>query len=250
MGTERFTMPLAVRTYEVDAAGDVPPAAFLRWFQELAVRASAARGFDDDRYRQLSATWVVGEFSLEVLAPVGAGDELVGATWVADIQRVNSHREYRLTRPDGSVVANGEAVWVYVDRRTGRPKRLPDEMRATFAPTGDYALSEPTWGADLLGTEPQAGAHRIAHEVTWSELDAARHVNNAVYAQWISDHLASLDEERPRVSRLRIAYARPVKGDETVEWRLHPVGGGVWLHWAMRDGGQQVATRAVIEAGS
>jgi len=214
-------MPIAVRTYETDATGVVPPAAYLRWFQELAVHGSADRGFDADRYAELGATWVIREFVLSVLTQLGAGEETVGVTWVSEIQRANSHREYALRRPGGEVVAAGQARWVFVDRDTGRPRRISDEMLNAFAPSGTIAVSDVEWGSDIMRIPEDAPVQRAEHEVAWSEIDGARHVNNAVYARWAVDFIRATSGSVRPVSKMRLMFRSPIVCGQPVEWSLY-----------------------------
>jgi len=251
MPEKRFTLPFTVRTYEVDAHGQVLPATLMRWFQEAAIRHSAARGFDDARYRALGSTWWVKEFHMEILAPLAAGEVVEAVTWPAAFQRVLAFRQYRLARPDGQVVANAEARWAYIDRATGRPRRLDAEIMEGFVPEDEYALADREWGAHVLGraTPPETGVCRRQHPVLWSELDGAGHVNNAVYAAWIADHLAAASPEigPGAIRRLRLRYERGIPAGALVESEMWRVMDGRWVYRARTTVEDSAAALAVIE---
>lgn len=52
---------------------------------------------------------------------------------MADLRRVRSLRRYKFIRAaDGTVLAQGETDWVFLDAQTGRPRGIPDEIRALF----------------------------------------------------------------------------------------------------------------------
>ena len=50
-----------VRHYECDALGHVNYANYLRYMQEAAFDASAAAGYDLDRYKAMGCHWLVRE---------------------------------------------------------------------------------------------------------------------------------------------------------------------------------------------
>ena len=68
------------------------------------------------------------------LRPAFQGETITIQTWVAEIKPRSSLRKYLVLRAnDQSVLAEAETNWVYVDRRSGRPVRIPDDLRAAFA---------------------------------------------------------------------------------------------------------------------
>lgn len=255
---DRFVLPLVVRTFEADAHGQVLPATYLRWFQEAAIYASAANGFDEERYRALGTTWFVREFHLVVHSQPQTGETLEVITWAADIERITAHRQYSARRTNGDPIADAEAEWIYMDRATGKPRRLEREVIEAFPPQKEYALADREWGKDLLGADlPEADAHRMEHTVAWSELDGAQHVNNAVYAQWITDHIVAAsaggrnesDEGPGVIRRLRLEYRRGARGGESLVWRLARFPGTprIWHHRSRIISSDEIVTQAVVE---
>jgi acyl-CoA thioester hydrolase len=72
--------------------------------------------------------------ALDRIPAAGLRRDLVTAmTWVADLRRVQSRRKYRFLRQaDQSVLAQGETEWVFVDAATGRPRAIPQPIKALF----------------------------------------------------------------------------------------------------------------------
>lgn len=240
---DRSVLPFTVRAYEVDAAGQVLPATYLRWFQEAAIFASSESGFDEARYRQLGSTWFVRELHLELLAPLGAGETVQVFTWAAQMRTATAYRQYSARRPGGELLAQGEAEWAYIDRVTGRLRRIDRDPMKEFPAREEYVFADRDWGKQSLAVEPPGrSVHRREHTVLWSELDAALHVNNAVYARWATDHLAELRASEGQrgpgiIRRMRLRFLRGARGGERIEWLL----------W--RDGGASVHRCASVETG-
>lgn len=245
--SERFETEFSVRSYELDAALDAPPASFLRWFQEAAIRASAAYGYDEERYEQLGTAWFMKESHLLIRSQPRTGELVRVVTWVGDITRVNSHRQYLAFGSDGRMVARGEANWVYVDRKTGRPRRLEREILDAFQQKSEYALEDRDWGAAVLSrTYPADPQFTTTHVVRWTELDAAGHVNNAVYADWIRDDCAAFRPEA-RIVRLRLNYRQPALLGESLVRELVPLEETVWGYRIRRCESEETISLAVIQ---
>jgi acyl-CoA thioester hydrolase len=127
-----FEYEFEVGPESVDANGHVNNVEFVRWMQEAAVRHSDQVGCTAAT-RQAGATWVVRAHRIEYKRPAYAGERVHVATWVADFRRAFSLRRYRFTRAaDGTVLAEGETDWAFVDINTGRPRSIVSDVAAMF----------------------------------------------------------------------------------------------------------------------
>ncbi len=175
----RFT----VRSYEAGADQTVRGATLLNYLEEGATQASGAYGFTLDWYMSRNQFWVVRRLQLRIEDPVRRADELELHTWISDIRRVASNREYDLRRvSDGRRVLRARHDWVYINAQTLRPERVPPEFTGMFTPD---ETQEPI---DLAIPERQAHAdaphHTTLRRADYSEIDLAGIVNNAVYVGW------------------------------------------------------------------
>lgn len=118
---------------EIDGQGHVNNVAYVRWMQDAALAHSRAQGWNTARYGDIGCTWVARRHTIEYLQPAFAGEEIVVATWVADMKKITSLRKYRITRPaDSAVLAVAETNWAFVNVRTGLPKRIPPDVTDSF----------------------------------------------------------------------------------------------------------------------
>ena len=86
-----------------------------------------------ERYLENGAVWVVRSHFITYIHPAFAGETITLSTWVAEFRQRSSSRRYLVRRiNDQRVLVEAETVWVYVDRQSGRPRRIPDELRAAF----------------------------------------------------------------------------------------------------------------------
>ncbi len=182
-----FKRTFRVRAYECDAYGHVNNANYVRYMQEAALDASAAVGYDEARYDQLGHIWLIRETNVEYLRPLRFGESVEVTTWVGDFRRVRSRRFYELRHPgEDELLAKGSTDWVYIERATGRPARVPDEMIAAFAPDG---VAEESAARDHFPPPPPPppGEFTMRREVEWRDIDTAQHVNNATYFNYLEE---------------------------------------------------------------
>ncbi len=125
-----FQVEIKVTDAEIDENGHVNNVEFVRWMQEVAISHSDAAGCTAAT-RANRAAWFARRHQIEYLRPVRAGEQISVRTWVGDIRRVASLRRYEFVR-GGEIVARGETDWVYVDSASGRPRSIPQEIRAMF----------------------------------------------------------------------------------------------------------------------
>ena len=79
--------------------------------------------------------WFVARHEIDYLSEVWLDDKLVVATWVRDMKRIKSWRDYAVVREsDMTVVCRAATLWVFVDLQSRRPKRIEPEMAMRFHP--------------------------------------------------------------------------------------------------------------------
>jgi acyl-CoA thioester hydrolase len=173
-----------VRHYECDLHGHVNNANYLRYMQQAAIEASADAGYASREYRRLGALWLIRETGIEYLRPTLPDEVLEVRTWVADFRRIQSRRRYAMTVA-GQPVAEAYTDWVYVDRATQQPVRIPPAMVLAFMPEG--GPGEAIERRPMQAPPAPAGSVRVVHHVEWGDLDNAGHVNNAVYLNFLEE---------------------------------------------------------------
>jgi acyl-CoA thioester hydrolase len=223
-------MPLThVRTYRVrqcecDARGNIYHVNYLRYMQEAAFDASAAAGYDLDRYDEIGYMWLTRETEIEVRRQLHYNDTVQVKTWVADFRRVRSRRAYELRLSDsGELVAQACTDWAFLERETQRPARIPMDMKAAFFPEG---LPDPAPARERFPSPPPPppGVFRSWRRVEWHDLDGAGHVNNAVYLAYIEESAiqAALAQGWPPVRMDEEGFV-PVAREHRIEYRLPAV---------------------------
>lgn len=176
-----------VNYHDCDVHQVVRDACYLRYMQEAAFEASAVAGYGDDRYQAMRRIWLIHESAVDFVAPLRYGDHVRVRTWVADFRRVRSRRAYELRRTsDEALVARAYTDWVFLDRDSGRPAVIPEEVTAAFFPDDPPgpALERERFPAALPAP---SSVFTWRQRVQWRDLDSVGHVNNAAYGDAIED---------------------------------------------------------------
>ena len=137
-----FTRTFAIPGDAIDELGHVSNLKYIAWMQEIAIEHSAAQGWPVQRYLESGAVWVVRSHFITYIRPAFERETITLQTWVAEIRQRSSVRKYLVTRTnDQDVLVEAETNWVYVDRKSERPLRIPEDLRAAFDldPKGDRA---------------------------------------------------------------------------------------------------------------
>jgi len=126
-----FLLRVRADPADIDGLGHVSNLVYLRWVLEAALAHSTARGLDEAAYKARGQGWVVRRHEIDYLRAAFAGDELVVETRVASVAAASSTRRTRIFR-ERDLLARAATSWAYVDFRTGRPMRIPEQVKSLF----------------------------------------------------------------------------------------------------------------------
>ncbi len=136
MATEPEPFEIAVRILpgDVDGMGHVNNIVYVRWVQEAALAHWFARA---PAQAQATMTWVVLRHEIDYLRAARPGDSVRARTWLGQAHAIRYERHTEIVLEDGTTLARARTLWCPVDTATGRPRRVPAEVRAAFAAPGD-----------------------------------------------------------------------------------------------------------------
>jgi acyl-CoA thioester hydrolase len=129
-----FEHAFMVAPKDIDRLGHVNNVVYLRYAQDAAV----AHWYSvvDQEHRD-SLVWVVRRHEIDYLKPAVENDGLVARTWVGAASGATMERYIEIGRDrDGEVLASVRSVWVALDAKTLRPRRVTGELRSLFLEAG------------------------------------------------------------------------------------------------------------------
>ena len=123
-----FEQTLRVEAADLDAQAHVNNVVYVRWVQDIAIAHWEALASPEVR---AELAWVALRHEIDYLSPAVLGDEILVRTRVGHAEGLSFERLTEISRVrDGRVLARSRTLWCPVDARTGRPRRVSDEVRA------------------------------------------------------------------------------------------------------------------------
>ncbi|MCC5630089.1 acyl-CoA thioesterase [Nostoc sphaeroides] len=128
-----FKTLLRVRHYEMDALGHVNNAVYQNYLEQAAIEHSEYLGLTLDVYRQVGGVFVMRRVEIDYLRPAVAGDTLEVTTWLKEMRGTRALRCYEIRKQNqDNLLVTAEALWVWVDAQTMRPRPIPSIMLDKF----------------------------------------------------------------------------------------------------------------------
>ena len=116
---------------DIDEQDHVNNAVYLRWVQEVATAHWAAIASSE---AQEDIGWVVLRHEIDYKTPACLGDDVVLRTWVGKATRLTFERFTEMRRSsDGQLFSTARTLWCPINAQTGRPVRVPAEVREQFS---------------------------------------------------------------------------------------------------------------------
>lgn len=131
--TNAFRLSITVDQSHIDPQGHVSNVTVVDWMNTAAWRHSVALGWSNAEYETIGGMWVVRRHEIDYHHPAVLGDEVIAITWPSALGKATAERTHRIIRTsDDHLIAEGKNIWAWIDRRTGRPRRVPPELREVF----------------------------------------------------------------------------------------------------------------------
>ncbi len=130
-----FPVKIRARYAETDQMGVVHHAVYPVWFEVARTALSHAVGVPYTAWEKAGILLMLGELACRYRRPARYDDEVTVQIRVGSVASRRVVFEYRVDAADGTLLAEGETRHVVVDRATGRPTVLPEELRASLGRT-------------------------------------------------------------------------------------------------------------------
>src|SRR5437764_12846570 len=133
-------MIVSVLSGDIDEQNHVNNTVYLRWVQDVATAHWKTLASAES---QAVIGWIVLRHEIDYKTPASLGDEVVLRTWVGKATRITFERftEIRRLAVGGqkseaggeTLLAQARTLWVPMNPETGKPTRVPTEVRARFS---------------------------------------------------------------------------------------------------------------------
>jgi acyl-CoA thioester hydrolase len=124
-----FSIDMIVKPEDIDQLNHVNNVVFVRWVQDVAI--AHWMNTANKSLRGLYS-WMLLRHEIDYLGQAFLGDRVTGITWVGEAKGATVERFVDLKK-DGKVIAKSKTVWVLLDQKSLKPRRIDREMETLLA---------------------------------------------------------------------------------------------------------------------
>lgn len=126
----------------IDELGHVNNAVWVQWLQKLATSHWDAAA---PPAHQAAYIWVVVRHEIDYLRSLAPNGRVTGHTWVADKPSgAKFDRFSEFIGDDGKIYLRAKTSWALLDRQSGRPMRVTDDVTAPFVMDDGWRPMQPS----------------------------------------------------------------------------------------------------------
>lgn len=173
------------------------------------------RGYGVARLQSIKKTWVLSRLAIDIVEMPKAYDKLAIETWVENVMRYFTNRNFVVTAPDNSkAYAYGRSVWAMIDTDTRQPV---DILSVNDGEIANWVDKDKPCPMDKPGRVKISSDAEYVRTVVpqYSDIDINGHVNSIKYIEHVLDLFPKDWYHEHHIRRFEIAYvAESHFGDE------------------------------------
>ena len=218
MSVKKRSYPFQIQPQYVDFQFRVTMAALGDILLTAAGINADDNGFGLRRLHEMQCAWVLSRMSIEMIRFPEQYENIQVETWVQEVGRVNTIRNFCLRDEKNEIIGNACSIWVMFDMISRRAKDLQTLDGIHEYATGEAGLIDKPIRLDAVEGEDYDG-----FKVKYSDIDINGHVNSIRYIQWISDCFSLDCYRKCQVKRFEINYMNEMLFDDFVDIVGHEI---------------------------
>lgn len=219
IGTYRFV----AEPFHVDFTGHLTIGVLGNHLLNVAGFHAHDRGFGIDHLNEENYTWVLSRLAIEMTDLPYQYEPFSIQTWVENVYRLFTDRNFAVLNKDGKPVAYARSVWAMINMETRKPIDLMAMHNGDI--TGyicdkDCPIEKPS-RIKVTSKEPVAEM-----PVRYSDMDINGHVNSIRYMEHILDLFPIDTFKEKRLHRFEMAYVAETMAGDSLAYYVDKVDEG------------------------
>ena len=202
---------------------------------------AAERGFGMATVNEENYTWVLSRLAIEMEEMPYQYESFSIDTWVEDVYRLFTNRNYAIRDKDGRPIGYARSVWAMINMHTRKPIDL---LSVNGGSIRDFICDAPCPIDTPSRIKVDTGEETASLRAKYSDIDVNGHVNSIRYIEHILDLFPLEMYRTQRVRRFEMAYVAESYYDDTLSFYLEGEGGSYAV--AIRKNGGETVCRAKI----
>ena len=204
-----------VRSNECDYRGRVHFSSIFSYFEEIAQTQVEVLGMNDDLKKDKSLVWILNRIHLKINDLPKWKDEIKLYTWQSKQNRIGFFREFYLFDKAGKALVAAKSFWTLMDIN----KRKLASPTTVFPNENYYILKIHAVDETLnnlrnnFANFEHNSTRKINYLVSYSDIDANKHMHNTKYVSLIRDAI-DLQDLGDEIVSIQLNYSAEIyKGD-------------------------------------
>ena len=194
-----YTFNSRVRYSEVDSNARLTLDGIINYMQDCTNFQSEDLGVGLEFHKEKNLAWILNSWQIVIDEYPKMGENITIGTQSFGYEKMFGHRNFLITKEDGSRVAIANSLWVLMDLKKNRPRIVTPEIGAVY---GKHKPLEMEYAPRKIKM-PENVVKGREFVVQESQLDTNHHVNNGQYVRMAMNQI-----ELPKVSELRVEYKK------------------------------------------
>jgi acyl-CoA thioester hydrolase len=133
-----FITRICVQQSDTDQLGQVSYSTYQQYLEQTTTAHWRSLGLTAEHCASMGGVFVMHRIEIEYFKAALAGDLLDVTTWVVEMRGACATRRYEIRRAgEKQLLLSAEALWVWIDAQTLRPRSIPAILQEAF---GDLAV--------------------------------------------------------------------------------------------------------------
>ena len=208
----KITRNVIIESHEADFLSQANIITLFSHTLDTAGYASNGRAYSIDTLQEQGLSWVLSRFAIEVNRYPKQFEEITIETWIEDINKLVSTRNFQIFDQNRELIAQACSLWSMIDQNTRRPVNLLETLykdAPVLAEAND--MERPVRILEVKGEKVDEV------KVRYSDIDFNQHVNSARYIKWQLDSYNLDTFKEKQVKRFDINFVQEVFFGEKLE---------------------------------
>lgn len=203
---------VVIESHEADLLSQANIITLFSHTLDTAGYASNGRAYSIDALQEQGLSWVLSRFAIEVNRYPKQFEEITIETWIEDINKLVSTRNFQIFDKNKELIAKACSLWSMIDQNTRRPVNLLETLykdAPILAEAND--MERPVRILEVKGEKVDEV------KVRYSDIDFNQHANSARYIKWQLDSYNLDMFKEKQVKRFDINFVQEVLFGEKIE---------------------------------
>jgi len=131
---KKVEFDVTVHTFHIDFAGHASNIVYLQWMEIGRTKLLEAAGMPIQDLKAAGTVPVLASTEITYRKPLYLGERVRVEVWLSKLGGATANIEVRFIDSEGTLAASGSHRGVFVDLRSGRPRRISPRQRAALQP--------------------------------------------------------------------------------------------------------------------